>query len=235
MTMELADLLKSLFGDSHHIERSGDFVSGDAVVDGETVTVLGTTAHAPIGVELALRHARVVLDTIQSHPGRTILFLIDTQGQHLRRKEELLGINRAMAHLAMCVDLARREGHHIIGLVYDQALSGGFLATGLAADACYALPEAEIRVMRIPAMARVTKLSEELLTELSKTSPVFAPGVVNYVAMGGVRKLWTDDLRSALLAALKRNGVDDIRSLHGKVRGGRTMAADVIDMVMRVA
>jgi malonate decarboxylase gamma subunit len=235
MSMELADLLKNLFGESHCIERTGDFVAGEAVVDGETVAVVGTTAHAPIGVELALRHARVVLDTVRSHPGRTILFLIDTQGQRLKRQEELIGINRAMAHLAMCVDLARREGHHVIGLVYDQALSGGFLATGLAADACYALPEAEIRVMRIPAMARVTKLSEDFLTDLSKNSPVFAPGVSNYMAMGGVKKLWTGDLRSSLARAMKRNGVDDNRALHGKVRGGRTMAADVIDMVMSAA
>jgi malonate decarboxylase gamma subunit len=48
----------------------------------------------------------------------------------------------------------------VLGLVYDQALSGGFITSGLIADACDALPEAEIRVMRIPAMARVTKLPE---------------------------------------------------------------------------
>jgi hypothetical protein len=52
------------------------------------------------------------------------------------------------------------------------------------------LREAEIRVMRIPAMARVTKLSEEVLTALSQSNPVFAPGVGNYVAMGGVRSGW---------------------------------------------
>ena len=99
-----------------------------------------------------------------------------------------------MAHLGCCIDLARRRGHRVIGLVYDQALSGGFITSGLIADACYALPEAEIRVMRIPAMARVTKLSEELLTELSRANPVFAPGVGNYVRMGGVRALWEGDL-----------------------------------------
>ena len=112
--------------------------------------------------QLALAQARVVLDTMAQHPGRAILLLIDTQGQQLRRRDELLGINRAMAHLGCCIDLARRRGHRVIGLVYDQALSGGFITSGLIADACYALPEAEIRVMRIPAMARVTKMRERV-------------------------------------------------------------------------
>jgi malonate decarboxylase gamma subunit len=94
-----------------------------------------------------------VLDTVTQHPGRPILLLIDTQGQQLRRRDELLGINRAMAHLGMAIDFARRRGHRVLGLVYDQALSGGFITSGLIADACDALPEAEIRVMRIPAMA----------------------------------------------------------------------------------
>src|SRR5205085_10021180 len=105
-------------------------------------------------------------------------------------QDEMLGINRAMAHLGCCIDLSRRRGHRIVGLVYDQALSGGFITSGLMADACHALPEAEIRVMRIPAMARITKLPEDMLTALSTSNPVFAPGVANYVAMGGVRALW---------------------------------------------
>ena len=97
----------------------------------------------------------------------------------------------------------------MIGLVYDQALSGGFITSGLIADACYALPEAEIRVMRIPAMARVTKLPEDVLTALSQSNPVFAPGVQNYVAMGGVRALWQGDLPAALREALAHAATDD--------------------------
>ena len=47
-------------------------------------------------MRLALAQARGVLDTVAHHPGRPILLLIDTQGQQLRRRDELLGINRAM-------------------------------------------------------------------------------------------------------------------------------------------
>ena len=174
----------------------------------------------------------MVLDTLARHPGRTLLLLIDTQGQQLRRRDELLGINRAMAHLGMAIDLARRQQHKVLGLVYDQALSGGFITSGLIADACDALPEAEIRVMRIPAMARVTKLPEALLTSLSESNPVFAPGVANYVAMGGIRALWRDDLPAALRDALANATRDDQRALAGAARGGRRLAAAVAQRVL---
>ena len=226
------DLVEQLFGAGHDIAVDTDFLSGTAQLDGASITVVGSTNHAPIGFALALRQARVVLDTIAQHPGRAILLLIDTQGQQLRRHDELLGINRAMAHLGCCIDLARRQGHRVIGLVYDQALSGGFITSGLIADACFALPEAEIRVMRIPAMARVTKLSEDFLTRLSATNPVFAPGVRNYVRMGGVRSVWEGNLAACLRDALAHTPTDDRRAEDGRARGGRTLAAAVVEQVL---
>jgi len=233
--MNWNQLVTQLFGSYHGMRAAGDFLKGDVMFEGRPLTVVGTTNHAPIGVALALAQARVILDTIAQHPGRAILLLIDTQGQQLRRRDETLGINRAMAHLGMCIDLARRRGHPVIGLVYDQALSGGFITSGLIADGCYALPEAEIRVMRIPAMARVTKLSEEVLTALSQSNPVFAPGVGNYVAMGGVRALWEGDLAAALRDALANTPVEDTRAQDGAERGGRRLAASVVERVLAAA
>ena len=230
--MDWHTLTEQLFGTDHHIAVDGDLLRGEATFEGQTITVVGTTHHAPIGLAMALAQARVVLDTLDHHPGRAILLLIDTQGQQLRLRDELLGINRGMAHLGCCIDLARRLGHRVIGLVYDQALSGGFITSGLIADACYALPEAEIRVMRIPAMSRVTKISEERLTELSKDNPVFAPGVGNYVAMGGVRNLWDGDLRACLADALRCAPTSDERAQDGSVRGGRRLAASVAQQVL---
>lgn len=231
--MDWQHLATQLFGADHGIRRDGFFLHGDVIFDGQPITVLGTTEHAPIGVQLALAQARVVLDTLARHPGRPILLLIDTQGQQLRRRDELLGINRAMAHLGMCLDLARRRGHRVLGLVYDQALSGGFITSGLIADACDALPEAEIRVMRLPAMARVTKLPEALLAELSEGNPVFAPGVNNYVAMGGVRRVWESDFPAALREALAHAPTADQRAADGAARGGRRLAAEVIQRVLQ--
>lgn len=233
--MQWTTLAAALFGDSHGIVQEGDFLHGTPLFDAAPITVIGTTNHAPIGVALALAQARVVLDTMAQHPGRPILLLIDTQGQQLRRRDELIGINRAMAHLGLAIDLARRRGHRVLGLVYDQALSGGFITSGLIADACDALPEAEIRVMRIPAMARVTKLPEAMLTTLSESNPVFAPGVANYVAMGGVRALWRGDLAAALRRALADSDVHDRRAADGEARGGRRMAAEVVRRVMAAA
>ena len=233
--MDWNTLAAALFGNEHGITQDGDVLRGTVRFDGEPLAVIGTTNHAPIGVRLALAQARAVLDTVAQHPGRAILLLIDTQGQQLRRRDELLGINRAMAHLGMAIDFARRQGHRVLGLVYDQALSGGFITSGLIADACDALPEAEIRVMRIPAMARVTKLPEAMLSALSLTNPVFAPGVANYVAMGGVRALWQGDLPAALREALAHAPVDDRRARDGEQRGGRRLAASVVQRVLDAA
>lgn len=233
--MDWNTLATALFGADHGITQEGDVLRGSVRFDGNALTVIGTTNHAPIGVRLALEQARAVLDTVAQHPGRPILLLIDTQGQMLRRRDELLGINRAMAHLGMSIDFARRRGHRVLGLVYDQALSGGFITSGLIADACDALPEAEIRVMRIPAMARVTKISEDRLTDLSRSNPVFAPGVENYVAMGGVRALWSGDLAVALRTALASASRDDVRAADGQARGGRRLAATVVQRVLDAA
>lgn len=234
--MNWKDLVDALFGNSHTITRSGDVVSGEARlrVHGSelTITVVGTTDHAEIGVETALAQAKLVLETVSHYPGRPMVLLVDTQGQRLRRRDEMLGLNRYMAHLGCCVDLARRQGHRVIGLVYDQALSGGFITSGLMADACYALPEAEIRVMRLPAMSRVTKISEDLLRSLSESNPVFAPGVENYVAMGGIQSLWTGDLKQCLVNALADPNTIDIRTRLGADRGGRALAERVVHQVI---
>jgi malonate decarboxylase gamma subunit len=230
--MDWHTLAGRLFGPAHQIVADDDFLCGTADFDGATLAIVGTTNHAAVGVDLALRQARAILAVVAAHPGRPLLLLVDTQGQKLRRRDELLGIHRAMAHLGGCIDLARRQGHPVIGLVYDQALSGGFITSGLIADACHALPEAQIRVMRVPAMARVTKLPEELLESLSRSNPVFAPGVANYVAMGGVRSLWDGDLAAGLRAALADRDTTDRRAEEGSARGGRRVAADVVQRVL---
>jgi malonate decarboxylase gamma subunit len=217
----------ALFPQGHRIVERDLFLSGDAQVGGQTVTVIGTTGHTPIGVEIALAQATVILNTVREHPGRPIVILVDTEGQRLKRRDEMLGINSYMAHLGKCVELARRSGHRIIGLVYDQALSGGFITSGLIADACYALPDATIRVMGLPAMARITKVPLERLEELALDNPVFAPGAENYLRMGGVAGIWHDDLAASLERALAQAEPVDRRAELGLERGGRKLARPV--------
>ncbi len=230
--MEWQTLATALFPQGHGITEDHDFLSGSAQVGTQTVAIIGTTGHTPIGVEIALKQAEAVLHTVRTHPQRPILILVDTQGQRLRHRDEMLGINSYMAHLGKCIDLARREGHKVIALVYDQALSGGFITSGLMADACYALPEATIRVMGLPAMARITKVELDLLVELAKENPVFAPGPENYARMGGVMAIWHEDLAQRLEQALAEADPVDHRSADGYARGGRKLAQPVIDAVL---
>ena len=230
--MELHALADALFPRGHALTETDNFLSGSAQSGEQMIAVVGTTGHAPIGVEIALAQARFVLATVREHPGRPILMLVDTQGQRLRHRDEMLGINSYMAHLGKCVELARRNGHKVVALVYDQALSGGFITSGLMADACFALPGATIRVMGLPAMARITKVPEERLAELAATNPVFAPGPVNYLRMGGVQEIWSGDLAAQLEQALGASAGADLRSALGQARGGRKLAQRVIDAIL---
>lgn len=220
-----------LFPDGHALVVEDVLLSGSGRVGDTVFAVIGSTEHAALGVEHALAMAKRVLETVRDHPGRPLLFLIDTQGQRLRHRDELLGLNAYMAHLAKCVELARRRGHRSIALVYDQALSGGFIATGMMADLCAALPEAEIRVMNLPAMARVTRIPEERLRQLAAKSPVFAPGAANYVSMGAIHALWEGDLACCLMHALHGADAYDCRRERGRARGGRMLAATIAERV----
>jgi malonate decarboxylase gamma subunit len=220
-----------LFPQGHDIVQEGDLLVGTARCGRHTLAVSGTANHAETGIEVCLAMAQCVLHTVRAHPGRPLLFLIDTQGQRLRRRDELLGIHRYMAHLASCAQIARTRGHPVLGLVYDQALSGGILASAMSADVCAALPEAEIRVMNLTAMARVTRIPEERLRELSLTSRVFAPGAIHYVAMGAVDALWSGDLAQCLAQALASTEVRDRRAERGLDRGGRLLAYPVAQRV----
>jgi malonate decarboxylase gamma subunit len=222
-----------LFPQGHDIVADVAMLSGTGRIGNEVFEVIGSTDHTEIGVDLALAMARRVLATVREHPRRPILFLVDTAGQRLRHRDELLGINRYMGHLAQCVGLARARGHRVIGLVYGQALSGGFLASGMMADICAALPDAEIRVMNLPAMARVTRQPEERLRALAAKSPVFAPGAINYVQMGAVDGLWDGDLADRLRDALARADARDRRSEAGLARGGRLLAKTIAERVLR--
>ena len=222
----------ALFPGGYEIEQKGDLLRGQGQCNEQSFAVIGTTNHAEVGIELALAMADAVLDTVGMHPGRPVLFLIDTQGQRLRHRDELLGINSFMAHLGKCVEIARQQGHRILGLIYDQALSGGFIPNAMMADLCAALPQAEIRVMGLPAMARIMRIPEEKLRTLSETSPVFAPGAVNFLRMGAIDALWSEDLAACLLEAFGRADTTDRRSASGCARGGRVLAQPVAHRVV---
>jgi hypothetical protein len=77
--MKWTDVATQLFGNATRFAPTANFLSGSATFDGQAIAVVGSTNHAPIGYALALRQAKVVLETIDLHPGRAIFLLIDTQ------------------------------------------------------------------------------------------------------------------------------------------------------------
>jgi len=225
--MKLDQLLPALFPAGHAIARNDDVLTGTATTGVGEVTVIGTANKLEVGVDHALALSACVLASTGAHPQRPIVMLVDTAGQRLARRDELLGINGCFAHLARSLELARRRGAPLISLVYGESVSGGFLSFGLMADRIFALPEAQVRVMDLRAMARVTKQPLEKLQALSTSSPVFAPGVDNYVQMGAVEAVWEGDLAVALEAALASPPTRDLRRERGLQRGGRLLAYDV--------
>jgi len=234
--MMLNNILDALFPAGHAVKVDDKVITGEAQATQGTVTVLGTTDAAAIDHRMALALAACVLDTVERHPGRPLVFLVDTSGQALSRSQELLCLNGSLAHLASCVDLARRQGHPSLSLVTANAVSGGFLSFGLMADRAYALADAQVRVMDLRAMSRVTKIAHERLVELAASSPTFAPGAENYLRMGGIEAIWPAPTAELLERALAI-GVqpDDQRMGRATERGGRLLARRIAETVENAA
>jgi malonate decarboxylase gamma subunit len=237
--MSLNDILDSLFPAGHAVAVENKVMTGEATTAQGTVAVLGTTDAAAIDHAMALALSGFILDTVEQHPGQPLVFLVDTSGQALSRSQELLCLNGSLAHLAQCVDLARRQGHASLSLITANAVSGGFLSFGLMADRAYALADAQVRVMDLRAMARVTKIAHERLVELAASSPIFAPGAENYLRMGGIEAIWPAPsaslLESALTAARRAAPASDRRMDGGLLRGGRQLAAGIVQAVQNSA
>lgn len=229
--MTIDTLLCDLFPAGHDVTSAESVLLGFGTTDLGEVAVLGTTNSLELSSSAALKIAAFMLKIIREQPGCPILMLVDTQGQRLSKTEEILGINGYFAHLIKCQALARREGHRLITLAYGEAVSGGFLSFGLMADEIHALDGARIRVMNLPAMAKITKLPLELLESLSTSSPWFAPGADSFYLLGGIRSVWSGDLSAHLQQALTRQDVDDQRREQGMDRLGRKLALPVSRMV----
>jgi malonate decarboxylase gamma subunit len=229
--MKIEALLNDLFPLGHSVDNTESILTGLGTTAKGEIAVMGTTEHLAIGVETALALADFVLEVIRDRPGQTILILVDTQGQRLSLQDELLGINGYLAHLAKCLELARQRGHQLISLVYSEAVSGGFLSFGMMADEIHTLPEAQVRVMNLPAMARITKLPLKQLEELSSTSPSFAPGIENFIKLGGVQTVWQPPLAEQLVMVIGREVSADQRRQNGFARQGRKLAYTVAQRV----
>ena len=229
--MTLDEILHGLFPEGHHIKTSKDgWITGNGKRHGgEPIAVIGVANGVALDAAGVLQLGEHVLGVVEAGGDTPILVLVDTQGQLMARRQEMIGLNEYLAHLAKCLLLASAQGHRTIGLEYGRASAGAFLATALATDSLVCLPGAEPVVMDLPSMARVTKLPEDRLKELAKTTPVFAPGLDHLAQTGAVAEIWDpkQPLDEQLEASLTRTEQKDVRDQLGAERKGRTMAAKV--------
>ena len=237
--MTLDEVLAGLFPSGHQVKvGDGGLITGSAKRKaGGGLAVIGVANGEPLGGQGALALAEEVLKVVASGGDTPILVLVDTQGQMMSRHEEMLGLYEYLSHLAKCLLLASQEGHRTIGVEYGKAAAGSFLATALAADTLIGLPGAEPAVMDLPSMARVTKLPLDRLTELAKTTPVFAPGLDHMAQTGAVASIWDpkQPLDQQLEAAIAGASPRDQRDRLGAERKGRLMAAGVAELVVAAA
>jgi malonate decarboxylase gamma subunit len=130
------------------------------------------------------------------------------------------------------------HGRPAIGLLYGHSAAGAFLATALATRVLVALPAADPAVMDLPSMAKVTKLSIDILQEKAKSTPVFAPGLRNLAQTGAIHMIWDEAVPLVdQLEALLGNMPDmrDRRDELGRERGGRLKAHDIAERVRGLA
>ncbi|KVE36599.1 biotin-independent malonate decarboxylase subunit gamma [Burkholderia sp. TSV86] len=237
--MVLDDVLASLFPAGHDIDvDAGGLLTGRGAAAFGAIDVIGVTQRAALGVHGALKLAAHVLATIARGGATPILVLVDGDSQRMSRRDELLGMNEYLAHLAKCLQRADALGHRTIGLLYGHAAAGAFIATALATRTLVALPDAQPEVMDLQAMARVTKLPLDVLSDKARSTAVFAPGLDNFAKTGAIDEV-LDPSRSLAeqLAELIARPVDrtDRRGRLGRERGGRPVAADVAQRVYELA
>lgn len=230
--MTPAELLSALFPDGHSVVVGPDhIVSGTAIAAGGTeVAVLGIAGSTPLSPEIAITLAGRILEIVGAGCRTPIVLLIDTASQRMTRRDEMLGLNEYLGHLAKVITLAGVEGHRTVSILYGTAAAGAFIATALATQTLIAVDGAHPSVMDLPSIARVTKLPLETLEEKARTTPIFAPGVTPLAATGAVAEIWTiaeGDLSQRLATVLAAFGPTDERDRLGAARGGRKVAYDV--------
>ncbi len=233
--MTLDEVLASLFPDGHHVEKYGGVLCGSGLLrDGVRADVIGVADHTPVGIDEAIRLSGAVLQAVRLGGTGPILVLVDSDSQRMSKRDELLGLSEYLAHLAKCLIQADMTGRHTVGLLYGHTAAGAFIATALATRTLVALPGAEPEVMDLPSMAKVTKLSIDVLRQKAQSTPVFAPGLDNLAQTGAVLMTWDPDVSladqlRALLDANPTNG--DGRDRLGQDRKGRPKAAEIATRV----
>jgi malonate decarboxylase gamma subunit len=229
--MTLDDLLDGLFSRGPNITRQDGALTGQATLKGGgAVEIVGVYDSTPLGVDEAIRLSRHVLDALIRGGNDPIFVFVDSGSQRMSKRDELLGVNEFLGHLAKCLIWADMQGRRTLGVLYGSSVAGAIIVTALATGTLLAVPGAKPEVMDLPSMSKVTKLPLAVLEEKAKSTAVFAPGVDNMVKTGSVLEVCKDvpalAEKIAILLGTSRDPNDN-RGLLGRERGGRPKAADI--------
>ncbi|CDZ77530.1 acetyl-CoA carboxylase subunit beta [Legionella massiliensis] len=229
----LQDILKQLCDEEVQLSEENSVVFAQATIAGKPIHILGVKEATFLGVEQALLLAEKVIEIIESKSTAPVLLMADVAGQQLAMRDEWLGMQQYFGHLLECLECLRKQGNRLISLVYNQAIGGGFIAFGLMGDTILALPNAALAVMWLEGISKVTKIELNELEELSKTFPVFAPGVNNFYKLGGLHDIVElAELAKKIADEMAKEDTIDNRAALGNERGGRKLALPIIHEVM---
>jgi len=124
----LDDILASMFPDGHDVKNNGGVICGSGRLrSGGQALVLGVADRSPVGVDEAIQLSRFVLTSLESGSG-PILVIVDSDSQRMSKRDELLGLNEFLAHLAKSLIYADLHGRLTIGLLNGHTAAGAFLA-----------------------------------------------------------------------------------------------------------
>lgn len=227
--MKINAILQGLDASNICLKETETMATGFIDIDGTTLAVFGTQNEASLSHEMTLAFTDFILEIIETKPGIPILSLVDTGGQETSLEAELLGLNYSYGHMVQCLSFAKLQGHRLLTLVYGKALGGAFIALGLQANEVVGLSTAQLAVMWLEAMSKVTNVPLETLQELAKTSAIFAPGVENFWKLGCIDNIIKPDiLAHEFRELLSKSGKHKNQwSEQGNERKGRYMTQKV--------
>ena len=117
--MTLDDLLDGLFLQRPNITREGGVLTGQATLKGGgAVEIVGVYDATPLGVDEAIRLSRHVLDALMRGSDDPIFVFVDSGSQRMSKRDELLGVNEFLGHLAKCLIWADMRGRRTLGVLY---------------------------------------------------------------------------------------------------------------------
>ena len=139
-----------------------------------------------------------LLEHVGAAPGGpTLLVLLeDSRGHAVSRAAERAFLSRSLAHHACVLELLRRRGVRIAGVLMGVGHSAAFFANGLQADVLAATAEARVVAMGPAAIARVTRVPA---AELVENDAMLGHPVRHFAALGGVARMLGDATPATVL------------------------------------